>query len=545
MATQRDTATLREAVRSSAFTPATRDIDGLVALLADDDDEIARGAELAIVRAGTGTPAAVVARLVLRLEGAASESRAGVLKILGRLAPKDAATAHAVLARLSDKDPRVQKAAANALGRLQQSEARAEFAAALVKLWDDAPELPVARAVAEAMGKLGVAEASERLQSMHDGDAELSRIARNATTMLQRDTSRGEASEVDGDRAGDFDAELVMLCRAGLESIVLGEVLEKVPTARATRVGPQGSGQVMATWRGALRELFALRTILQFAFALPPEPVANDGDLEAACVRALSSDAARQIFETWTKGTLRYRLDWVGKGHRRGTTWSVVHALAERMPTWVNDPTSSTWQVSIRVSDGAVRVLLTPKKLTDPRFVYRLRDVPAASHPTLAAALVRMSGIRDDDVVWDPFVGSASELVERARAGAYKALIGSDLDAEALVAARANVEAAGLEAVTLEPGDATTHSPVGVTRIITNPPMGRRVARDGSLAELLDRFTDHAAKVLQPGGRLAWLSPLGGRTAARAEANRLRVTVRQSVDMGGFHAELQVWEKPA
>jgi uncharacterized protein with von Willebrand factor type A (vWA) domain len=73
--------------------------------------------------------------------------------------------------------------------------------------------------------------------------------------------------------------------------------------------------------------------------------------------------------------------------------------------------------------------------------------------------------------------------------------------------------------------------------------MGRRVARDGSLGALLDQFTDHAARVLSPGGRLVWLSPLAGQTAARAEANGLRVTLRQTVDMGGFHAEMQVWEK--
>ena len=148
------------------------------------------------------------------------------------------------------------------------------------------------------------------------------------------------------------------------------------------------------------------------------------------------------------------------------------------------------------------------------------------------------------DVVWDPFVGSASELIERAKAGPYRALVGSDLDGDALSAARVNAEAAGVTDLSLSSHDATQHAPPGVTRIITNPPMGRRVARDGSLAELLDRFTDHAARVLLPGGRLTWLSPLPGRTAARAEANALSVVLRQSVDMGGFHAELQAWEKP-
>ena len=38
------------------------------------------------------------------------------------------------------------------------------------------------------------------------------------------------------------------------------------------------------------------------------------------------------------------------------------------------------------------------------------------------------SGARADDVVWDPFVGSGTELVERALAGPYARLLGSDTD---------------------------------------------------------------------------------------------------------------------
>jgi tRNA G10 N-methylase Trm11 len=214
----------------------------------------------------------------------------------------------------------------------------------------------------------------------------------------------------------------------------------------------------------------------------------------------------------------------------------------------VNDPSESTWEISIQVEKGTstawtLCATLVPRKLADPRFTYRVRDVPAASHPTIAAALVRASGVRADDVVWDPFVGSGSELVERARAGPCLAQFGSDIEVAALEAARTNLEAAKVQGVTLTIGDATSYAPPRVNRIITNPPMGRRVARDGSLAELLDRFTDHVAGVLRPGGSLTWLSPMGGRTAERAETRGFRVTMRQVVDLGGFGAELQVWTK--
>jgi hypothetical protein len=71
------------------------------------------------------------------------------------------------------------------------------------------------------------------------------------------------------------------------------------------------------------------------------------------------------------------------------------------------------------------------------------------------------------------------------------------------------------------------------------------VLRGEDLADLLDRFVDHAAHVLAPAGRLVWMSPLPQRTAARAKRAGLAVELRRAVDMGGFEAELQRFSRPA
>jgi hypothetical protein len=83
--------------------------------------------------------------------------------------------------------------------------------------------------------------------------------------------------------------------------------------------------------------------------------------------------------------------------------------------------------------------------------------------------------------------GSGLELVERGLLGPYARLIGSDLDPKALTTAEANLKSAGLERFELHAADATTFKPEGVTLIVTNPPMGRRVQR-GDVAPLLDRL---------------------------------------------------------
>jgi tRNA G10 N-methylase Trm11 len=81
--------------------------------------------------------------------------------------------------------------------------------------------------------------------------------------------------------------------------------------------------------------------------------------------------------------------------------------------------------------------------------------------------------------------------------------------------------------------------------IVTNPPMGRRVVHHRELPQLLDRFVAHAAEVLQPGGRLVWISPRPDDGARRAAACGLRLDFERDVDMGGFAARIQRFRKRA
>jgi 23S rRNA G2445 N2-methylase RlmL len=237
---------------------------------------------------------------------------------------------------------------------------------------------------------------------------------------------------------------------------------------------------------------------------------------------------------------VRYRIAWAEGGHQRARTWASVRAVARRAPELVNDPTASLWEVVVDASPRSVAVALSPRALADPRFAWRRSAVPAASHPTIAAALARVAGAREDDVVWDPFVGSGAELVERASLGPYRELLGSDLEARALGAARENLAAAGVEA-RLSQADALIHAPAGVTLVITNPPMGRRASRTAGLAETLDRFVAHVADILPSRGRLVWVAPWPKRSRDAGARAGLTLDWARSVDMGGFDAEMQRW----
>jgi 23S rRNA G2445 N2-methylase RlmL len=527
---------LREALRARGFTPGQSETDAVVQLLADPDEAVEREAERALARLGLP----FLSLLMTRKEDKEARVRAGTYRIAGRIAPQGTAEAMWLIRGLEDPDPRARRHAANALGKLRSSSAARAIEDALLAAWDKGAISDMQRAIAASLGRLGSARAIERLRAAQSQDPTLSRVTERAALTIARESTRGEASAIDPRRAPSEPTRIVFLCRAGLERIVADDAREScavidIETPR------RGEGRVFARLLGALGDLFRVRTALRFAIALPSAPV--EGSLANALAVALSSEEARRALETWTVGAVRYRIAWAEGGHRRSATWSAAQAIAACRPEWINDPTASTWEVVAREDERGLHVELSPRKLDDPRFTYRVRDVPAASHPTLAAALVRVAGVREDDVVWDPFMGSGVELVERALAGKYTRLIGSDTDPRALDAARANFAAARLYGIQIDLADAAIHAPQKTTLIITNPPMGRRLLRDGSLGPLLDRFIDHASVVLSPGGRLVWLSPLGTRTSERAAARGLTATLEEVVDMGGFPAHLQRFDR--
>jgi 23S rRNA G2445 N2-methylase RlmL len=522
---------LPELLADPGFTPGKAALPAVLDLLASDDEDLAERAEQALLRAGA--PAGPLLRD--RLAAATAPLRARVVRTLGRLALADAGLRPALLACLEDQDPRARRNAIAALGKLGD----AAVAPALLERAHREASLPHLRSLIEALGKVGDVAALAWLDGLEHSDPELQRLRSRAQIMLRRSLGREvSAAGIADDVIAEIPRAMLATCRPGLEDILASSL----PEAAEPRV--LGPGRVALRSAGPLRALGKVRTVLTLGFPLAPAPLpAGPEAMVTALTRVLTGAEALQIFRTWTQGQVRYRLAWARGGHRRAVVWKVAEAVGRACPELVNDPSASPWEVVVDEGRGALMVELRPR-FTDERFSYRRGDVPAASHPTIAAALAQLAGVRADDVVWDPFVGSGLELAERGLLGPHARLVGTDLDPHALEVAAANLAAAGLERVELLQADATTHTPAGVTLIITNPPMGRRVQR-GDVAPLLTAFLAHAGAVLQPGGRLVWISPLPRVTQAAARAAGLVCRRAQPLDMGGFNAQLEVWSRPA
>jgi 23S rRNA G2445 N2-methylase RlmL len=548
---------LARALGDRGFSPRAGDADALFELLAGEDRELARAASRALERLGRAAGAAAATRLG---EAPPPSLRARLVELVGRLArrtpPPDpeelAVLAPILLGAVEDSDPRTRRNAIVELGKLPGVASED----ALLLRWGREGSPAHRRSIAASLGKTGGERALGLLSSLFSPaspaataaagagpDPELARIAREGALRLGRTLGRGTASEIDPLAALPDPAELSVRCRRGLEP----SVLEEMGPALSPRRAADGRVAASLPAGACLAPLLALRTALRFGLELwPRTPEIDPGK---AVIGALSSERTRRLLRALTRGPIRYRLDWAGAGHRRGTTYRVAEAIALAVPELVNDPTASTWEVRVEERQGGVSVELFPRGFEDRRFAYRRRQLPASSHPTVAAALARTAGVRPGEVVWDPFAGAGTELVERALLGPVSALHGSDVDPAAIAAARANLEAAAeLHGLAVRPtlavADARVHvPPARVTLVLTNPPLGRRSVPGPSLARLLVDFIAHAAGLLAPGGRLVWISPLPRETALAARSAGLVLGQRRSVDMGGFSAELQVFLK--
>jgi hypothetical protein len=509
---------LRRALQDPGYTPPRRAFGEMLALLSHP--ELGERAERALLSAGL--PAATYA--AENLSGDAAAAEPAMVRLIGRAARAHDAPAlmDALCKALHSPHPETRRQAAIALGK---SGRRAAEPALLSCLDTSDPKL--LRSVLEALGKVGGEAALARLGEL-ELPATLRQVAERARLMLERSMGRtdGAADTIAVDRPLPSRRDVALLCRPGLAGFLAEEA-----AALGARV--ENAGEVSLDYAGPLRPLLELRLATAVALSWPLAQGTSPGGV----LTALLSPELVAALGAWTQGQLRFRLEWQGAGHRRADTWRIAQGLRDAGSPLLNDPTQAPW--TIEVQQEPPRLLLKPGAAPELRFDYRVRDVPAASHPTIAAALARIAGCREGDVVWDPFAGSGVELIERARLGAYRELHGTDLDARAVSAARENAQRAGLAGLDLQQADARNHRVPGLSLVLTNPPMGRRVLRARGLSGVLCQVVRNVAAQLVPGGRMVWLSPFAEATARAAADAGLSVERLGPVDLGGFSAELQ------
>ncbi len=362
--------------------------------------------------------------------------------------------------------------------------------------------------------------------------------------------------------SGDPDMRVLLRCRKGLEDFVREEAREILSPAEwiIERTQP-GCVTLKPLGDFSLATLYRLRCFATVAFPLGMVAVGSGSNASwvEPLARCIASNRAREIMTAATAGEPRYRLEFAGRGHQRGAVRQVVDRAYALSPSILNDSRQSLWSVDVIPETssstpsgrGESMVELRPRLYPDPRLGYRQDDIAAASHPPLAACMVRLAGVKPDEIVWDPFCGSGLELVERSLRGGVVMAYGTDLDAKAIAVARENFDAARrdnprmggarAEMVECDFRDAATKAGISagsISLMITNPPLGRRV-RIKDMQGLFSDLYAAASCALKVGGRLVFVNPL--RTGPSDPS--LKLEFQKTVDLGGFNCRLEMYRK--
>lgn len=138
---------------------------------------------------------------------------------------------------------------------------------------------------------------------------------------------------------------------------------------------------------------------------------------------------------------------------------------------------------------------------------YKIEHLPASLRPTIAYALVWLSGINANDVFLDPMCGAGTILIERANAGRYGKLLGGDMREEAVLKTLKNI-GNKYKPISVKVWDARKIplADGSVNKVASNLPFGRQIGSHRENATLYSDFSQELSRVLKPGGRAVLLT---------------------------------------
>lgn len=287
-------------------------------------------------------------------------------------------------------------------------------------------------------------------------------------------------------KAYEYEAEAL----GGLEW-VLEEELGKVPQLRdqrGTRFWFPGDPSRLARLRSAVAVYRVRRWDV-------PRPKGLLGHQQLGELGEFLRDVVR------FGGHTSFRLSAAGKDS------SVMQRLAEELQTALNlphDPEEGELLIRLRPEDSGWAVLarMTPRPLSARQ--WRVCNMGGGLNATIAYALHKLAGQREEDRIFNPMCGSGTLLIERALLGPSSALVGVDINAEAVRCAQQNIAAAGRSIEVAQVDALATGLPArSFDLIVADLPWGDAIGSHQTNETLYPAFLEEMHRLCSRQGRLA------------------------------------------
>ncbi|MCC7261016.1 MAG: methyltransferase domain-containing protein, partial [Candidatus Latescibacteria bacterium] len=267
-------------------------------------------------------------------------------------------------------------------------------------------------------------------------------------------------------------------------------------------------------------DLFALGTIEDLFYQVGAMPLSGaTTDLEAlkTQIQEVLLDQGLSLHRQLAASHDNKRTSFRVVVQARDTSWrhyrridlqkALVQGIHRRFPRWRALQEDADLEFWLQQAD---RALLIGLRLSDRQLrhrTYKVANIPGSLRPTIANALVFLSGVQDGQVFLDPMCGAGTLMLERARAGRHHLLLGGDANPEAVAHAAENFGPRHRPRGILR-WDAT-HLPLPdacVDRVAANLPWGGQHGTPETNPELYAGTLSELDRVLKPGGRAVFLT---------------------------------------
>lgn len=354
---------------------------------------------------------------------------------------------------------------------------------------------------------------------------------------------------------GERGASLVELRTGkGLEKALSQEVKDKNAADRVVTVRP-GNVIVSGTdWQRLQRVRTWREVLIPLSFVKVSSGVPEREDLGR-----LAEEAAECMKEMHEGNyPFRFRLETGNRGQAAATA-----AELERCSEGKLQNSTGTYECEIRLYLGTMQKPFSGKTTAymklytakDHRFDYRRKSIAASIHPANAAGVMQLAlpYLSDHGVILEPCCGSGTMFLERARVENKKPkeIIGMDISAMALQAARENVKAAEAAlkgiSISLKKSDMLLFDDLKEERgrqadeLLANLPFGNRVGNHKINEALYHGLFDKIPQWVKKGG-IAVLYSMEGKLLMKEALNskHLRILQKYRIEAGGLEPMLLI-----
>jgi 23S rRNA G2445 N2-methylase RlmL len=339
--------------------------------------------------------------------------------------------------------------------------------------------------------------------------------------------------------------ELFAVTTRGLEDVSA----EEMACLPAMRIDEVGYRRIAASYAGPLDAVLALRTVDDLFIRLAEWHGISHQRAALATLHQLSLD-----LDLWQAAGIRGHVSRLSAspsfsvsanfvGRRNYTVDEIKQAAAtaiEAVAGWVYQTGDQESEVNIRLFMEHEQVYVGMRLGERPlhRRIYKQAHVLGSLKPSVAAALLRLAGLRPGETVLDPCCGAGTILIEAALMGAQAR--GGDVDPAALEAVQVNAHAAAVTLdVQLWDARRLPLDDGAVDHVVTNLPWGRQIEIEVEPAQFYQEVCQEMERVLGSRGSIVLLTTL----PQFVDLPALRLVSERTISLFGQQATVLVFER--